>query len=166
MFEEINKDVGLTFRYDWAASDRFGWVRNSSLVNSGRKTTGVRLLDGLQNLLPYGAGSEFQLGKSTLLDAYKKNELLLDSGLGLFLLSSIPLGPPGTGRVARRDHGLVRWTSAPLGFAILRSTRQVPARAAVKNGNRCSCRARRIFHRVAIQIARRPKTNLDDSGGR
>src|ERR1700722_1207930 len=94
VFEEINRDVGLTFRYDWAASDRFGWVRNSSLVNSGRKTTGVRLLDGLQNLLPYGAGSEFQLGKSTLLDAYKKNELLPDSGLGLFLLSSIPLDRP------------------------------------------------------------------------
>jgi hypothetical protein len=52
------------------------------------------LLDGLQNLLPCGIGSQFQLEKSTLIDAYKKNELLPECGLGLFLLSSIPVDRP------------------------------------------------------------------------
>ena len=92
IFEEINADLGLTFRYGWASSEQFGWVRQSSLQSA----TGVRvrLLDGLQNLLPCGIGSQFQLEKSTLIDAYKKNELLPESGLGLFRLSSIPVDRP------------------------------------------------------------------------
>lgn len=32
--------------------------------------------------MPCGIGSQFQLGKSTLIDAYKKNELLAETGLG------------------------------------------------------------------------------------
>jgi hypothetical protein len=94
VFEEINKDLGMIFRYGWASSDEFGWVRKSSLLNSRADFVSVRLLDGLQNLLPCGAGSQFQLEKSTLLDAYKKNELLSECGLGLFLLSSIPVDRP------------------------------------------------------------------------
>ena len=92
IFEEINDDLGLTFRSGWASSERFGWVRKCSLASSG--TVKVRLLDGIQNLLPCGIGSQFQLEKSTLIDAYKKNELLPESGLGLFLLSSIPVDRP------------------------------------------------------------------------
>jgi hypothetical protein len=94
VFEEINEDLGLTFRSGWASSEKFGWVRQASLKNSGRKAIQVRLLDGLQNLLPCGIGSQFQLEKSTLIDAYKKNELLPECGLGLFLLSSLPVDRP------------------------------------------------------------------------
>ena len=94
IFEEINDDLSLTFRHGWASSERFGWVRNSSLASAAAKTVKVRLLDGLQNLLPCGIGSQFQLEKSTLIDAYKKNELLPECGLGLFLLSSVPVDRP------------------------------------------------------------------------
>jgi hypothetical protein len=93
LFEEINDDLGLTFRYRWASSEQFGWVRTASLTNAAA-TGKVRLLDGLQNLLPCGISSQFQLEKSTLIDAYKKSELLPESGLGLFLLSSIPVDRP------------------------------------------------------------------------
>jgi hypothetical protein len=94
IFEEINQQLGLTFRYGWTSSEQFGWVRKPSLINTTAGTVKVRSLDGLQNLLPSGIGSQFQLEKSTLVDAYKKNELLPESGLGLFLLSSVPVDRP------------------------------------------------------------------------
>jgi hypothetical protein len=93
-FEEINDDLALTFRYGWCNSERFGFVRKAWLTNHGPTATKVSLLDGLQNLLPCGVTSQFQLEKSTLIDAYKKNELLSATGLGLFTLSSIPIDRP------------------------------------------------------------------------
>ena len=44
--------------------------------------------------MPCGIGSQFNLEYSTLLDAYKKSELLPDTGLGLFRLSAIPVDRP------------------------------------------------------------------------
>lgn len=93
IFEEINDDLALTFRYGWFNSERFGFVRRAWLTNSGPPSS-ISLLDGLQNLIPAGIGSQFQLEKSTLLDAYKKNELLPETGLGVFLLSSVPIDRP------------------------------------------------------------------------
>ncbi|MDB6068003.1 MAG: hypothetical protein JWR26_4211 [Pedosphaera sp.] len=94
IFEESNEDLGLTFRYGWFNSDRFGLVRKSWVINSGSVISSVRLLDGIQNLVPCGVGSQLQLEKSTLVDAYKKNELLPETGLGLFMLSSIIVDRP------------------------------------------------------------------------
>ena len=91
IFEEINHDLGLVFSYSWAFSQTYGIVKKSSIQNIGTQTTQVRLVDGMQNLLPYGINPAMQNEKSTLLDAYKKNELLDDSNLGLFLLSAVPV---------------------------------------------------------------------------
>ena len=91
IFEEKNQDLNLTFSYCWCYSQEYGFVKKSSLTNEGNKPAKIRLLDGLQNLLPYGVEIKMQTDRSTLLDAYKKNELLSESGLGLFLLSSIPV---------------------------------------------------------------------------
>lgn len=93
IFEEINDDLALIFRYGWFNSERFGFVRRAWLINSGQRVR-VQLLDGLQNLMPPGISSQFQLEKSTLIDAYKKNERLTETGLGLFLLSSVPIDRP------------------------------------------------------------------------
>jgi hypothetical protein len=94
VFEEINQDLGLTFRYGWFNSQQFGFVRRAWLSCSGPANARIELLDGLQNLMPCGAGSQFNLEYSTLLDAYKKSELLPDTGLGLFRLSAIPVDRP------------------------------------------------------------------------
>jgi len=94
IFEEINESLGLTFRYGWSNSERFGFVRKAWLLNFNSAAVSVNLLDGLQNLMPCGIGSQFQNDKSTLLDAYKRSELLPDTGLGLFRLSSIPIDRP------------------------------------------------------------------------
>jgi hypothetical protein len=90
-FEEINHDLGLSFSYGWAFSQEYGIVKKSSLKNLGEEALQVRIVDGIQNVLPYGVNPMMQNEKSTLLDAYKKNELLEASGLGLFLLSSVPV---------------------------------------------------------------------------
>jgi hypothetical protein len=94
IFEEINEDLALTFRYGWFNSQQFGFVRRAWLANSGTASARVELLDGFQNLMPCGTGSQFNLEYSTLLDAYKKSELLPDTGLGLFRLSAIPVDRP------------------------------------------------------------------------
>jgi hypothetical protein len=94
VFEECNQDLELTFRYSWRTSARFGFVRQARLRSSSGSKVQVRLLDGIQNVMPCGVGSQFQIDKSTLLDAYKRSELLPDCGLALFRLSSIPIDRP------------------------------------------------------------------------
>lgn len=91
VFEEINRDLKIRFTYGWYNSDKYGWIKKSEIQNLGEEKVAINLLDGIRNLLPYGADSVFQNEFSNLLDAYKKNELLPDSKMGLFVLSSIPV---------------------------------------------------------------------------
>src|SRR5262249_223005 len=63
IFEEINRDLGLAFRYGWFNSERFGFVRKVWLTSHGSAATAVSVLDGIQNILPCGIGSQFQLEK-------------------------------------------------------------------------------------------------------
>ncbi|MEM9260290.1 MAG: hypothetical protein AAGA62_11630, partial [Bacteroidota bacterium] len=58
-------------------------------ANLGDKVVSLSLIDGLQNIVPYGVGSELQNRSSNLVDAYKRNELDAGSGLGIFALSAI-----------------------------------------------------------------------------
>ena len=89
MFEEVNHDLGLTYRYQWNSSNRYGFVRKSELVNNSGDTLQISLVDGIQNILPYGVGAELQNASSNLVDAYKRTELEETSGLGIFALSAI-----------------------------------------------------------------------------
>jgi hypothetical protein len=89
IFEEINHDLELTYRYQWNSSNRFGFVKKSKLINTGASRVHVELLDGIQNIIPYGVSSDLQNRASNLVDAYKKSELEKDSGLGIFALSAI-----------------------------------------------------------------------------
>ncbi|MGC6481194.1 MAG: hypothetical protein ACON4S_03105 [Porticoccaceae bacterium] len=89
IFEEINHDLGLNFRYAWRTSDKFGFVKTSNLINNGDSSAEIEIVDGIENLIPYGVETDVQGGLSCLVDAYKKNELDADSGLGLYSMSSI-----------------------------------------------------------------------------
>jgi hypothetical protein len=93
-FEETNDDLGLTFTLSWATSEHYGFVRRCSLRNEGSRSWDIRLLDGIQNIMPYGVTKAMQSEKSVLIDAYKKNELVQDVGLGLFTLSAQPVDRP------------------------------------------------------------------------
>lgn len=121
-FEEENLDLGLVFRTGWFSSRKYGWIRRSWLKNVGRKPARVEYLDGIQNLLPAGVGSEFQLRFSTLLDAYKRNELVAGSGLALFRLSAVPADRP---EPAESLSTTVAWSVPPKGSRILLSSRQL-----------------------------------------
>ena len=89
IFEEINENLGLQFNYGWYNSDEYGIVRKAWIKNISDQQIEVDLLDGIQNLLPFGVPQNMQANLSTLVDAYKKNELDAATGLGLYMLSSI-----------------------------------------------------------------------------
>ncbi len=90
IFEEINETLGLLFRYRWTFSERFGFVRTCHVENIGADSRSFELLDGIQNIVPWGAQSEFMMRYSNLANAYKKNELIPGNNLGIYYLSSIP----------------------------------------------------------------------------
>lgn len=89
IFEEINHDLDLAFQYQWNSSNEFGFVRKSKLINLSDDGIEVTVLDGIQNVMPYGVPASTQQASSNLVDAYKRSELIKDSGLGVFALSAI-----------------------------------------------------------------------------
>jgi hypothetical protein len=89
IFEELNIDLGLTFRYQWNSSNEFGFVKKSTLFNNSESEIKLTVLDGIQNILPYGVPSDLQSSKSNLVDAYKKSELESQFGIGIYALSAI-----------------------------------------------------------------------------
>ena len=89
-FEETNDDLGLTVAQTWTTSERYGFVRTSELRNESGEAVHVEIVDGVQNLMPYGIPRGMQDTRSVLADAYKRNERL-PSGLGIFALSAQPV---------------------------------------------------------------------------
>jgi hypothetical protein len=87
-FEEINNDLQLAFRYTWATSDTYGFVRQCELESLSDKPLSVELIDGFQNVLPAGTPRFTQTNSSNLVDAYKWTELDEPSGLAFFTLFS------------------------------------------------------------------------------
>ena len=121
-FEEVNEDLGLTFAVTWCTSERFGFVKRSALTCHGASGATVRILDGVQNLMPYGVSRELQATRSVLADAYKKNERVPGTTLGLFTLSAIPVDK------AEPSEALKATTVWSVGLepdALLLSTRQL-----------------------------------------
>ena len=89
MFEEINHDLGVAFTYTWKNSDVYGFIKESQIVNLSGQDVRIRVLDGIRNILPYGVNTQLQTSLSTLLDGYKRCELVDEAGLGIYTLSSI-----------------------------------------------------------------------------
>jgi len=88
LFEETNRTLGLLFRYSWQPADRFGWVRKSYVENISSRPQEFELIDGVQNVLPSGVNRQTQNVYSTLVDGYKKTELV-DHHLALFRMEAI-----------------------------------------------------------------------------
>jgi hypothetical protein len=91
IFEEINYDLNVSFQYSWYSSEKFGFIKKSKITNLSVGSLKLMVLDGIQNILPSGVHYNFQNEYSNLLDGYKKNELIEQTGLGLYMLSSIPV---------------------------------------------------------------------------
>ncbi len=87
-FEEINHDISLTFRYTYKSSEEYGFIKECELEYFGEDEVNIEILDGFQNILPFGAENDLQNSASNLLDAYKWSELDVDTNLAFYTLYS------------------------------------------------------------------------------
>ncbi|HEY1684880.1 MAG TPA: hypothetical protein VGG19_08960 [Tepidisphaeraceae bacterium] len=98
LFEEIHHELDLTFRYQWACSPRFGFVRTATLLNNRpARSIRIEILDGLLNLQPAGVPLVLQQTASCLVDAYKRCEWDESSQLAIYSLSSLISDRPEPG---------------------------------------------------------------------
>ena len=115
-FEESDPATGLVFRYRWAGSDATGWVRTATLVNRGRETIEISMLDGLRDILPSGAPLSLYQHSSCLVDAYKHSDVDPATRMGIFSLSARVSDRPEPAEELRATiawcHGLARFDVA------------------------------------------------------
>lgn len=88
-FEEINLVTGLSFRYGWTSSKKYGLIKSCRIENLTEQKVKLEILDGCRNIMPSSADESIQNTKSVLLDAYKKSEIDSDFNVALFTLSSV-----------------------------------------------------------------------------
>ena len=122
IFEEINHDLELTYRYSWSFSQKFGLVRESCLSNNSALPQSCVILDGIQNVLPASIDPTFQMRFSNLGDAYKKSERFERTDLGIYYLSSIPSDRAEPNEGLRAN---VVWSIGLENAGLLLSSRQV-----------------------------------------
>jgi hypothetical protein len=89
IFEEINHSLSLSFSYKWNSSAKYGFIKTSYLKNLAELSCEIDFLDGIQNIMPQGVGSDLQNAASNLVDAYKRSEIDASSGVGIYALSAM-----------------------------------------------------------------------------
>ena len=150
IFEEINQDLGLTFSFEWNSSNKFGFVRRSRLKNNNSETIKVDLIDGLQNILPYGVGEDLQKQSSNLVDAYKKTELNAATGMGIYSLSAIIVDRAEPSEALKAN---IVWSTGLKGAKrLLSSTQLEQFRQGLEVVEETDIRAKRGAYLLAAQI--------------
>jgi len=76
VFEEIHPGAGLAFRYRWSLSDRFGFIRTSTIMNLGGEPVTADIVDGIADILPFGLEPSLYGRMSNLSNAYKRSEVI------------------------------------------------------------------------------------------
>ncbi len=122
--EEIHHGLGLAFRARWSGCDEFGHVRTVTLANLGDEPVAVSLLDGLRNVLPYGAPLALYQQSSCLVDAYKQSECDPATKLGVFALTTRILDRPEASEILRAN---AAWCHGLPGFEVALSIDAVAA---------------------------------------
>ena len=97
LYEEINKDLRLSFRYQWLSSREFGFIKRTELLNESEEAFEFEIVDGLQNILPSGLDVQTQQSLSNLSNAYKHSEIIQDTNLAIFSLGSLIMDRPDPG---------------------------------------------------------------------
>jgi hypothetical protein len=125
IFEEINHELGLGFRYRWAPSDRFGFVRTATLTNLADRTARVDLIDGLVNVLPSGLDPTLYQRMNNLTNAYKRSEVIdAQTRLSVFSLEAQIVDRPDP---AEALVGSIAWSSGLAGAALTLDPRAIEA---------------------------------------
>ena len=122
IFEEVNNDLKLRFRYRWMSSDNLGWIRRCDLINESGESIELDITDGLQNLIPFGITRDTQSLMSTLMDGYKVAEWHGDANLALFRMSSIPVDRAEPSEALRAN---VVWATGLTPQKVLLSAKQL-----------------------------------------
>ena len=97
VFEEINHSLGITFFYSWQTSEKFGFVRKSSIKNNSEEPLNIRLVDGLRNILPAGIELRTQQEMSNLANAYKVSECNNEFKYSLYYMNALLMDRPEPG---------------------------------------------------------------------
>jgi hypothetical protein len=109
LFEEINEDAKLVFSYRWETSEKYGLVRTAEIENlstlntSGKTHTKIEILDGIENIMPYGISAGLAMGSSCLTDAYKACERPNNGRLAVLSLTSMIADSPEPIEVLRAN---------------------------------------------------------------
>ena len=107
IFEEINQDLALSFSCRYESSERFGIVKTATLTNLSGQTVHVDILDGLENIIPCHVDKNLQATSSTLVDAYKANELCPGSVVAAYSLTTLINDTPNPMEILKAN---VAWT--------------------------------------------------------
>jgi hypothetical protein len=124
VFEEINHDLALRWRWSLTASDEFGLVRSCELENLSADSATVKYLDGWHHLIPSGVTQETYARFSYLAAAYMRHERRAESALGIYTLNSSISDRAEPGESLRAS---CAWSLGHAHPTILLSTRQVDA---------------------------------------
>jgi len=90
LFEEINECLELAFSYRWETSEKYGLVRTAEIKNlNNSNAISIEVLDGVENIIPYGIAPILAQGSSCLTDAYKVCERPDNGRLAVFSLTSM-----------------------------------------------------------------------------
>ena len=123
-YEEQHDTCNLNYKWEWTTSEKHGIVRLSTLENTGVEPVRVRLLDGLNRLLPAGVDQMLFQNYSYLAQGYMRHERLSDHPMGIYTLNA-----PISDRAEPSEQLRVSY-AACLGEtpkALLLSTRQIEA---------------------------------------
>ena len=88
VFSERDSRRELAFHMSWCGSDATGWVRTVTLENLGASAIDAEILDGVRDLMPFGAPLALQQHSSCLVDAYKRIDVDPFAGLAIASLTA------------------------------------------------------------------------------
>ncbi len=123
VFEEINNELSLTFRYSWQPSNSFGFVRTATVENHGTEHAEIEILDGLRNIMPSGLELSTQQTMSNLADAYKQTEFDPNTGLAIYALASLLMDRPQPGESLKAS---IVWSTGLSNYSLDLSEEAIP----------------------------------------
>lgn len=88
IFEEINIDLGVCFKYKWQTCEKYGLVKTAYLENLNSYQIKAEIIDGFINILPYGIKPVVQANWSSLADGYKKTEIVENNSGVIYAMTS------------------------------------------------------------------------------
>ncbi|MEC3906252.1 hypothetical protein VOI54_04435 [Tamlana sp. 2201CG12-4] len=159
VFEEVNLDLGLTFRYHWNSGNQFGFIKKSTLINNTDTKLDITVLDGLQNILPSSVTSDLQNSRSNLVDAYKKSELQSDTGLGVYALSAVIVDKAEPSEALKAN---IVWSAGLNNITYLMSSLQLDHfRSGQKVTEEVDIKAEKGAYFISANIELNPQTEQD-----